>query len=49
MSALINAIKGGDYSDTQGKCQYLDGIVLSCRDKEFVNSWRVDNGMEAIG
>lgn len=49
MSALINAIKGGDYSDTQGKCQYLDGIVLSNRDKDFVNDWREDNGFDRIG
>ena len=49
MTALIAAIKGGDYSATQGKCEYLDGIVLSCTDKDFVNSWRVDNGLAAIG
>jgi len=49
MSALIAAIKGGDYSATQGKCEYLDGIVLSCRDKDFVNTWRADNGLAAIG
>ena len=48
MTALINAIKGGDYSATKGKCEYLDGIVLSCKDKDFVNEWRVDNGFEAI-
>jgi ABC-type sugar transport system substrate-binding protein len=49
MTALIAAIQGGDYSATQGKCEYLDGIVLSCTDKDFVNSWRVDNGLAAIG
>jgi len=49
MSALIAAIKGGDYSATKGKCEYLDGIVLTCRDKDFVNTWRVDNGLAAIG
>jgi len=49
MSALIAAIKGGDYSATKGKCEYLDGIVLSCRDKDFVNTWRADNGLAAIG
>ncbi len=48
MSALIAAIQGADYSATQGKCEYLDGIVLSCRDKDHVNSWRVDNGFEEI-
>lgn len=48
MMALINAIKGEDYSATKGTFQYLDGIVLSCNDKDAVNSWRVDNGYEAI-
>ena len=48
MTALINAIKGEDYSATKGKCEYLDGIVLSCRDKDAVNAWRVDNGFEEI-
>lgn len=49
MTALINAIKGGDYSDTKGKCEFLDGIVLSAYDKDAVNAWRVDNGFAAIG
>ncbi len=49
MTDLINAIKGGDYSETQGKCQFLDGIVLSAADKDAVNTWRVDNGFDAIG
>ena len=49
MTALINAIRGGDYSATKGKCEFLDGIVLSAGDKDAVNSWRVDNGFEAIG
>ena len=48
MTALINASKGEDYSATKGKCEFLDGIVLSCRDKDAVNSWRVDNGFEEI-
>ena len=48
MTQVIKAVKGEDVSDTRGKCEYLDGIVLSCRDKDFVNSWRVDNGFEAI-
>ena len=48
MTALINAIKGGDYSATKGKCEFLDGIVLSCRDKDAVNAWRVDNGFAEI-
>ena len=48
MTDLINAIKGGDYSETQGKCQFLDGIVLSAADKDAVNTWRVDNGFAAI-
>ena len=48
MTALINAIKGGDYSATKGKCEFLDGIVLSCRDKDAVNAWRVDNGFTEI-
>lgn len=48
MTALINAIKGEDYSATKGKCEFLDGIVLSCRDKDAVNAWRVDNGFEEI-
>ena len=48
MTALINAIKGGDYSDTKGKCEFLDGIVLSAYDKDAVNAWRVDNGFAAI-
>lgn len=48
MTALINAIKGEDYSATKGKCEFLDGIVLSNRDKDAVNAWRVDNGFEEI-
>lgn len=48
MTALINAIKGGDYSATKGKCEIVPGILLSSRDKDFVNEWRVDNGYEAI-
>ncbi len=48
MSALIKAIQGEDYSATQGKCEYMEGIILSKRDTEAVNSWRVDNGFEAI-
>lgn len=49
MTALIKAIRGEDVSDTQGKCQYLPGIILSARDKDAVNAWRVDNGFDAIG
>ena len=49
MTALINAIRGGDYSATKGKCEFLDGIVLSAYDKDAVNAWRVDNGFAAIG
>ena len=48
MTQIIKAIKGEDVSDTAGKTEYLDGIVLSARDKDAVNSWRVDNGFEAI-
>ena len=48
MSQVIKAVKGEDVSDTRGKCEYLDGIVLSVRDKDHVNEWRVDNGFEAI-
>ena len=48
MTQIIKAIKGEDVSDTRGKCEYLDGIVLSVRDKDAVNAWRVDNGFEAI-
>lgn len=48
MTALIKAIEGEDYSATKGKCTYLDGIVLSNRDKDAVNAWRVDNGFEEI-
>lgn len=48
MTALVKAIEGEDYSDTKGKCEYLDGIILSARDKDAVNSWREDNGYEAI-
>ncbi len=48
MTALIDAIKGGDYSATKGKCEYLDGIVMSVQDKAGVNKWRVDNGFDEI-
>ena len=48
MTALVKAIEGEDYSETQGKCEYLEGIILSVRDKDAVNSWREDNGYEAI-
>lgn len=48
MTALIKAIEGEDYSETKGKCEYLDGVILSTRDTEAVNNWRVDNGYEKI-
>ena len=48
MTALVKAIEGEDYSATKGKCEYLEGIILSVRDKDAVNSWREDNGYEAI-
>lgn len=48
MTALVKAIEGEDYSATKGKCEYLEGIILSARDKDAVNSWRVDNGFEEI-
>lgn len=48
MTALIKAVQGEDYSETKGKCEYLEGIILSVRDKDAVNSWRVDNGFEEI-
>ena len=47
-SGKVNAIRGGDYSATKGKCEFLDGIVLSANDKAAVNAWRVDNGFAAI-
>jgi ABC-type sugar transport system substrate-binding protein len=48
ITGLVNAIKGGDYSDTKGKCIFVDGIVLSVNDKAGVNTWRVDNGLDPI-
>jgi len=39
MSVLIKAIKGEDVSATQGKCQFLPGIVLSVLDKDAINAW----------
>ena len=48
MTALVKAIEGEDYSATKGKCEYLEGIILSVRNKDAVNSWREDNGYEAI-
>lgn len=48
VTGLVNAIKGGDYSDTKGKCIFVDGIVLSVNDKAGVNTWRVDNGLDPI-
>lgn len=39
MSVLIKAIKGEDVSATQGKCEFLDGIVLSVLDKPGVEEW----------
>ena len=39
MSVLIKAIKGEDVSATQGKCQFLPGIVLSVLDKEAIQAW----------
>lgn len=39
MSVLIKAIKGEDVSATQGKCQFLPGIVLSVLDKAAIQSW----------
>ena len=43
MSVLIDAIKGGDISATQGKCQFLDGIVLSVQDAAGIQSWLDEN------
>lgn len=43
MKLLIGAIRGDDYSETQGKCLYLDGIVLSKSDVDGVNAWLADN------
>ncbi|MCC8140437.1 MAG: substrate-binding domain-containing protein [Lachnospiraceae bacterium] len=48
VTALVNAVQGGDYSDTAGVCQYVDGIVLTSRDLDGVNTWRVENGFEAL-
>ncbi len=48
MSDLIKAIKGEEYDGTPGQCTYLPGIILSSRDPEAVNQWRVDNGLEEI-
>lgn len=48
VNTLVKAIRGDDYSDTKGKCEYMEGIILSKRDKNAVNSWRVDNGFEEI-
>lgn len=45
---LVNAIKGGDYSETKGKCIFVDGIVLTKSDRDGVNKWRVDNGLDPI-
>ena len=39
MSVLIKAIKGEDVSATQGKCQFLPGIVLSVLDKAAIQAW----------
>jgi simple sugar transport system substrate-binding protein/ribose transport system substrate-binding protein len=39
MTVLIKAIRGEDVSDTQGKCQFLDGIVLSVQDTAGIESW----------
>ena len=39
MTLLINAIKGGDYSETKGKVTYLAGIVMSKTDLEGVQAW----------
>lgn len=39
MKLLIGAINGDDYTETKGKCQYLDGIVLSKADLEAVKTW----------
>jgi len=39
MSVLIKAIKGEDISATQGKCQFLPGIVLSVLDKAAIQAW----------
>ena len=39
MTLLINAINGGDYSETKGKVTYLAGIVMSKTDLEGVQAW----------
>lgn len=43
MTVLIKAIRGEDVSATQGKCEFLPGIVLSVLDKEGIQSWLDDN------
>ena len=44
MTTLVKAIRGGDISDSKGRCQFLDGIVMSKSDIEGVNKWRADQG-----
>ena len=39
MTLLINAINGGDFSETKGKVTYLAGIVMSKTDLEGVQAW----------
>ncbi len=48
MTALIKACRGEDYSETKGKFSYVDGIVLSCKDKDGVNEWRKEQGLEEL-
>lgn len=45
MTALVNAIRGEDVSDSRGKTEFLPGIVLSKTDLDAVNEWRADQGL----
>lgn len=44
MTTLIKACRGEDTGVEDGSTNYVDGIVLSSRDKEAVNAWRTKQG-----
>ncbi|MCD8098445.1 MAG: substrate-binding domain-containing protein [Lachnospiraceae bacterium] len=48
MTALISTIRGEMDVPESGEANYIDGVVLSSADKDAVNSWRVEQGYEAI-
>ena len=48
MSTLISTIKGETAVPDAGAVKYIDGVILSSKDKDAVNTWREAQGYDAI-